>query len=307
MSQPTEKQEQKAASSGLMVRAANAAVIMAFSLILIKAWAYHMSGAVSMLGSLLDSVMDILASLINLVAIRFAIVPADNDHRFGHGKAEAIAGLVQAMVIFLSALFLFVEAVRKMLSPEPLRETGIGISVILVSVLLTMMLVLYQRHVIRKTGSVAISADHLHYSGDILMNFGVLIAFVLSGYFELYYADPIIGILVAGYLAYNVKQIAHSSVDMLMDRELDDEERAPILALIRAHEEVHGVHDIRTRKSGLDLFIQFHLEMDGSISLGEAHRISEEVEQEIIALYPEAEVLIHADPEDQVGAVSFRE
>lgn len=307
MNQITDKNISKSDSSRLMVRAANAAVAVAFSLILIKAWGYYMSGAVSMLGSLMDSLMDILASLINLVAIRFAIVPADNDHRFGHGKAEAIAGLVQAMVIFLSALFLFVEAGRKMLAPEPLRETELGIGVVVLSIFLTVLLVGYQRYVIKKTDSVAISADHLHYSGDILMNLGVLAAFLLSGYFELYYADPIIGFLVAGYLAYNVMQIGRTSIDMLMDREMDEEDRHCILALIKAHTEVHGVHDMKTRKSGLNLFIQFHLEMDGNISLGEAHRISEEVEQEIMALYPAAEVLIHADPEDQVEAVSFKE
>lgn len=300
-----EKETGQVAHSRLMVRAANAAVTVAFTLILIKAWAYNISGSVSMLGSLLDSIMDILASLINLVAIRFAIVPADNDHRFGHGKAEAIAGFVQAMVIFLSALFLMVEAVRKLVAPEPVMEAEKSVYVILVSVLLTVILVLYQRYVIRKTNSVAISADHLHYSGDILMNFGVLLALFLGGYLHYYYADPVIGILVALYLAYNVIQIGRNSVDMLMDREMDESDKAQIISIIKKHSEVHGVHDMKTRKSGLNIFIQFHLEMDGEISLQDAHHISEEVEAEILAVYPAAEILIHADPEGLEEAVSF--
>lgn len=294
-------------SSRLMFRAANAAVAVAFTLILIKAWAYHVSGSVSMLGSLMDSLMDILASLINLVAIRFAVAPADDDHRFGHGKAEAIAGLVQAMVIFLSALFLTVEAGSKLLNPEPVTEADQGITVLLISIVLTVMLVAYQRYVIRKTGSVAISADHVHYSGDILMNFGVILALVLSEYLNYYYADPIIGLLVAGYLIYNVRQIARNSIDMLMDREMDESDKVKIVSLIRAHAYVRGIHDMKTRKSGLNIFIQFHLELDGDITLSEAHHISDDVEAEIMAEYPEAEVLIHADPEGNIENISFKE
>ncbi|VAV92486.1 Ferrous-iron efflux pump FieF [hydrothermal vent metagenome] len=294
-------------SSRLMVRAANAAVAVAFTLILIKAWAYHVSGAVSMLGSLMDSLMDILASLINLVAIRFAVVPADDDHRFGHGKAEAIAGLVQAMVIFLSALFLTMEAGSRLINPEPVTEADKGITVLLISIVLTVMLVTYQRYVIRKTGSMAISADHVHYSGDILMNFGVILALVLSEYLDYYYADPIIGLLVAGYLIYNVRQIAQNSIDMLMDREMDEADKTRILSLIRSHKHVRGIHDMKTRKSGLNIFIQFHLELDGDITLSEAHHISDDVEAEIMAEYPEAEVLIHADPEGHVENISFKE
>ena len=297
----------KSNSSRLMVRAANAAVAVAFTLILMKTWAYSVSGAVSMLGSLMDSLMDILASLINLVAVRFSVTPADDDHRFGHGKAEAIAGLVQAMVIFLSALFIIFEAGRKLLNPLPVMEAEKGIVVLVISIMLTVLLVAYQRYVIRKTGSVAISADHLHYSGDILMNFGVIIALILSGYMQVYFADPVIGILVAGYLLYNVRQIGRNSIDMLMDREMDDSDKVKILAIVRKHPEVSGVHDMKTRKSGLNIFIQFHLELDGKITLNEAHHISDDVEDAVIAVYPEAEVLIHADPEGHVEDISFTE
>ncbi|MBL4801990.1 MAG: cation diffusion facilitator family transporter [Emcibacter sp.] len=301
------KKSEEVSASRLMVRAANAAVVVAFTLILIKTWAYNISGSVSMLGSLMDSLMDILASLINLVAVRFAVVPADNDHRFGHGKAEAIAGLVQAMVICLSALFLLVEAGRKLINPEPILQVDMSILVLVISIILTVMLVAYQRYVIKKTGSVAISADHVHYSGDILMNFGVILALFLSGYLQYYYADPVIGLLVAAYLIYNVKKIARDSIDMLMDREMEEDEKTKILDIIRKHPQVRGVHDIKTRKSGLNIFIQFHLEMDGNISLSDAHKISDGVELEIIAEFPHAEVLIHADPEGYVEKISFSE
>lgn len=301
------EQGEKSNSSRLMVRAANAAVAVAFTLILLKTWAYSVSGAVSMLGSLMDSLMDILASLINLVAVRFSITPADDDHRFGHGKAEAIAGLVQALVIFLSALFIIFEAGRKLINPQPVTEVDKGIIVLVISIVLTVMLVAYQRYVIQKTGSVAISADHLHYSGDIWMNFGVILALILSGYMQFYIADPVIGILVAGYLLYNVRQIGRNSIDMLMDREMDDADKVKILAIVRKHPEVCGVHDMKTRKSGLNIFIQFHLELDGDITLNEAHHISDDVEEAIMAEYPEAEVLIHADPEGYIEDISFIE
>lgn len=301
------KPEERNNSSRLMVRAANAAVAVAFTLILLKTWAYSVSGAVSMLGSLMDSLMDILASLINLVAIRFSITPADDDHRFGHGKAEAIAGLVQAMVIFLSALFLMVEAGRKLINPVAVMEADKGIIVLIISIVLTVLLVAYQRYVIRQTASVAIAADHLHYSGDILMNFGVILALVLSGYMQFYYADPVIGILVAGYLLYNVRLIGQNSIDMLMDREMDDADKVKILEIIRINSKVCGVHDMKTRKSGLNLFIQFHLELDGDITLSDAHRISDEVEAAVMVEYPEAEVLIHADPEGYLEEVSYTE
>ncbi len=305
MTSYAENLEYKKDASKLMVRAANAAVAVAFTLILIKAWAYNISDSVSILGSLMDSLMDILASLVNLLAIRFAIIPADDDHRFGHGKAEAIAGLVQAMVVSLSALFLMIEAGGKLLNPVPVKEAEQSIIVIFIAIILTLGLVAYQKYVIRKTGSVAISADHLHYTGDILMNVGVLTALFLSGYLQLYYADPVIGMIVAAYLIYNVWQIGQNSVDMLMDREMDEEDKLKILEIIKSHGQVLGVHDMKTRKSGLNIFIQFHLELKRNISLREAHHISDDVEDSVMAAYPEAEVLIHADPEGEAEAVSF--
>ena len=244
--------------------------------------------------------MDLLASTVNFVAVRFAIAPADEDHRFGHGKAEAIAGLLQAVVVTLSALLLMAEAVRHLMTPEPLRNTPLGIAVIVFSIGLTFLLVAYQRHVVRKTNSVAISADSLHYAGDLLMNVAVLVALALGGYLGWRYADPLFGLGIGLYLLYNVYLIARNSINILMDREMEEEEREKIIRIVQAHDEVKGLHDMKTRRTGLEVFIQFHIELESDISLKEAHNICDEVEAELKEEFPMAEIIIHADPEDAV-------
>lgn len=291
----------------LMVRAAGASVLVAFILIVIKGWVYSQSGAVSLMGSLLDSVMDSLASVVTLIAVSFAVTPADEEHRFGHGKAEAIAGLLQGVVIFMSSILLLVVAGRKFLNPVDITDPDLGIGAIIVSVLLTLLLVGYQRYVIRRTDSIAIQADSLHYTGDILLNMGVIVALILGGYLQWRYADPIFGVLIAFYLIYNVVQIAKTSINMLMDHEMDPEQRLAILSLIEGHPQVKGVHDMKTRISGANSFIQFHLELDSRISLRAAHTISDEVEMSIQHAFPKAEVLIHADPEDVDENIEFKE
>lgn len=290
-----------------MVRAARASVVVAFILIVIKGWAYSQSGAVSLMGSLLDSVMDILASVVTLVAVSFAVTPADAEHRFGHGKAEAIAGLLQGVVIFMSALLLLVQAARKIIDPPDIKNPDLGIEVIGASIVLTLMLVGYQRYVVRRTNSVAIKADSLHYAGDLLLNVGVIAALILGGYMQWRYADPVFGFLIALYLIYNVARIAKTSINMLMDHEMEGEDRGAIVSLIQAHGQVKGVHDMKTRISGANSFIQFHLELDSDISLREAHIICDEVELSIQQAFPKAEVLIHADPEDVHETVEFKE
>ncbi|WP_321389179.1 cation diffusion facilitator family transporter [Emcibacter sp.] len=294
--------ELKKNNSELMVRAAAASLFVAVCLILIKSWAWYLSGSVALLGSLIDSFMDMLASAMNFMAVRFAITPADDEHRFGHGKAEAIAGLMQAMVITLSALLLLVEAVKHLITPQPVQQTTIGMAVIIVSILLTLALVSYQKYVVRKTSSVAISADSLHYAGDLLLNLAVLAALVLGGYLGWYLADPLFGLGIGIYLLYNVYLIAKSSINMLMDREMEDEERDRIIEIVRAHPEVKGLHDMKTRRAGLDSFIQFHIELESDISLRRAHRISHEVEHELHKAFPDAELIIHMDPEEVVAS-----
>ncbi|MEE9552556.1 MAG: cation diffusion facilitator family transporter, partial [Gammaproteobacteria bacterium] len=247
--------------------------------------------------SFIDSLLDIAASLINLIAIRHALVPADEEHRFGHGKAEPLAGLAQSAFIAGSALFLIVEAGDRLFSPQSIEHGTIGITVMVISLALTVALVAYQRHVIKITGSIAIKADNLHYVGDVLANLSIIIALVLSLYLEWYIADPIFALGVAAYVLYNAWKIVQVALNQLMDRELPDEARDKITQIALSHPEVRNLHELRTRTSGHITFIQMHLEMDPALTLVKAHQISDEVEMDILKVFPNSEVIIHEDPE----------
>lgn len=279
----------------LKTAAAAAAIGVAVLLIAIKAYAYWLTGSVAMLGSLIDSALDLAASAVNMLAIRHAITPADEEHRFGHGKAESIAGLAQAALIAGSAVFLALEAGTRLLHPVPLSNDVTGLVVMGVAIVLTLGLVLFQRFVIRRTASVAIAADHLHYAGDIAMNLGVLLALGLSA-FGVVWADPLIGLCIAGLIGFGAYTILRASFDQLMDREFEDADRAKIRALALGEPEVLGVHDLRTRWSGSNAFIQFHIELDPAMALARAHVISDAVEARVLEAFPGAEVLIHQDP-----------
>ena len=276
--------------------ATTASVAVALILIVVKMAAVLLTGSISILSSLIDSLMDVLASAINLFAVHHALQPADAEHRFGHGKAEPLAGLGQAAFIAGSAVLLTIEAVRRLFEPHTVVEVQIGIAVMLFSVVLTVLLVAFQRYVVRRTNSTVISADALHYEGDVLINGSVIISLGLSHWLDWQAADPIFAILIAGYLVRGAWSIAQKSLDVLMDREFPDEERAQIMEIAMSHPEVNGLHDLRTRRAGLQQFIQIHLEMDGSKRLMEAHEISDEVEAWICEAYPGAEVIIHQDP-----------
>ena len=249
----------------LMRLATYASVAVAGVLIAAKLAAWLATDSVSMLSTLLDSVLDAAASMVNLLAIRHALTPADREHRFGHGKAEPLAALGQAAFVAGSAVLLIVEVARRLWRPQPIENGELGIAVMLGSIVLTAGLVLFQRHVVRKTGSLAISADRLHYVGDVLVNGGVILALVLSQILGWTLIDPIFGAVIAAYILYTAWSIARSSLDMLMDRELPDEDRQRIRSLALAHPEVKALHELRTRASGPSSFIQFHLEMDGGI------------------------------------------
>ncbi len=280
----------------LMKRATWASVAVAVALIAMKAWAVWVTGSMALLATLMDSLLDGAASLVNLIAVRVALTPADRQHRFGHGKAEALAGLGQAALIGGSALFLAVESVTRIVEPTPVQRSEIGIGVIVVSLVFTMGLVSYQRYVQRKTGSLAIAADSLHYASDVLLNLGVIAALVIAGVFGLTLADPVIALALAGWIGYAAWQIVSRSASELMDRELPREDRLRIEEIALAHPEVHTIHDLRTRTAGRTVFIQFHLEMAGDLPLRRAHAIGDEVERAIETEFPDAEVLIHHDP-----------
>jgi ferrous-iron efflux pump FieF len=278
-------------------RATNAAVAVACFLIAVKAAAWIATGSVSMLSSLLDSGLDAAASLVNLIAVRHAVAPADREHRFGHGKAEPLAGLAQAAFIGGSAALLFAEALQRLWAPVPIANAGVGIAVSIVSIAATFGLVRFQSRVVAETGSIAIGADALHYRGDLLLNGAVILSLLLASQLGWAYADPLFGAGIAAWILWSAWQIVRQSLTQLMDSELPDAERARVRAIAVAHPEVRAVHEIRTRAAGPTAFIQLHLEMDGAITLAHAHEISDAVERELRAAFPNAEVMIHQDPE----------
>jgi ferrous-iron efflux pump FieF len=280
----------------LIQSAGIASVSVAASLVVLKAFAWLATGSVAMLSSLADSLLDLLASSMTLLAVRFALEPADREHRFGHGKLEAIAGLVQACVILGSAGYVAIQAVRRLIDPSDIAAPALGSAVMVVSLALTIGLVLYQRLVIRRTGSIAIGADELHYKGDILTNLAVLAAIGLSTWLHWQWADPALGLAVVVVILGSVRAIVLRSLDILLDRELPAEKRAEILGIAKEHGEVLGVHDLRTRTSGTHEFIQFHLELEPKLALMRVHEITDEVEAAVMARFPRAEVIIHADP-----------
>jgi len=286
-----------AARSGSLMRLATyASVSVAIVLIVIKAVALNYTGSVALLSSLIDSLLDLAASLINLVAVSHALEPADREHRFGHGKAESIAGLGQAAFITGSAVFLLFEAGDRLIHPSPVENGAIGVGVMAFTIVLTFALVQFQSYVVRKTGSVAITADSLHYKSDLLMNAGVIVALLLSTQLGWHALDPIFAIAIAIYILSAAWKIVKESFDMLMDREFADEDRERIREIALDHAEVQEMHDLRTRSSGTSSFIQLHLELDGEITLTRAHDIADEVEAKIRAAFPTADVIIHQDP-----------
>lgn len=284
-----------AETARLMRMATYASISVALMLIVAKLVAWGVSDSLSLLATLIDSTLDALASLINLLAVRHALSPADREHRFGHGKAEALAGLGQATFIAGSAGFLLLEAARRFVNPVPLEAYGVGIAVMVFSIVATLGLLAYQRHVIQKTGSVAITADSLHYRTDLLVNGSVIAALWLSSVGWAGF-DPLFAVAIALYILYSAWEIVRQAFDHLMDRELPDEEREQIKAIARSHRKVRGMHDLRSRRSGMATFIQLHLELDDELSLLEAHRISDEVEERLQDVYPAAEIIIHIDP-----------
>jgi ferrous-iron efflux pump FieF len=282
-------------TSQLLKRATYASVAVALLLIAGKLVAWLLTGSLSVMASLVDSLMDAAASAINLVAVRWSMQPADEEHRHGHGKAESLAGLAQASFIAGSAFFLVVHAVERLRSPIPIQAAQTGVIMMVVAMIITLILVAYQRYVVKKTNSTAIRADALHYATDILTNLGTILALVLARWGWLW-LDPVIAIVIACYIFYSAWRIGYDACQMLMDRELPLEIREKILCIARTPSQVKGVHDIRTRQSGQTMMIQLHLELEDQVPLVRAHGIGKAVEKEILRSWPEADVIIHLDP-----------
>ena len=293
------------AAHRLRLRATYASLAVAAVLIAAKLIVWIDTGSVALLSSLVDSFVDAAASLVNFFAIRQAIVPADREHRFGHGKAEPLAALGQSAFLIGSAVLLMFEAVRRLVSPALVEGAAAGIAVMLFSIAVTLGLVAYQRHVVKRTGSLAINADELHYRGDLFLNLGVIATLAIGSLFAVPILDPLFGAGVGLWIIYGAVKIARLSLTQLMDRELPDEERAHVRAIAESHPEVIAVHDIRTRVAGPTAFIQMHIEMDGAMNLLRAHEVSDEVEAQLQRAFPHAEIIIHEDPAGIEEPVAF--
>ncbi|MDH5187672.1 MAG: cation diffusion facilitator family transporter [Rhodospirillaceae bacterium] len=289
----------------LMRLATYIAVGVAGSLVSIKLVAWITTDSISLLSTMIDSLLDVAASTVNLFAIRHALQPADEEHRFGHGKAEALAGLAQSAFISGSAMFLVIEAFDRIFHPRTIDSFMMGYTVMAISIVATLGLVIFQRYVAKKTGSLAIAADSTHYKMDILVNISVILSLFLVSRFNWGIVDPLFAIGIAVYILHGAYEIGIEAYHVLMDRELPDEDRLKIRDIAVSHKDVLDIHDLRTRSSGSDVFIQLHLEMDPNITLVRAHDIAEEVMHMIEKEFPHAEVLTHQDPHGADEQVAF--
>ena len=280
----------------LRTSAAYASVVVSAFLIVLKFAAWLATGSVAMLSSLVDSLLDVVAAVVNLFAVRHAAEPADREHRFGHGKAEPLAALGQAAFLAGGAVLVTFEAISRVISPAPVSQAMLGIGVMVVSMVIDSGLVLYQRHVVRVTGSVAIGADELHFRSDLLVNAAVLAALILDRIFAAPLLDPVFGGAIGVWIIYGSVGLLRVSMDQLMDHEMPDADRARIRAIAEAAGEITAVHDLKTRLAGPTAFIQLHLEMDGAMDLRRAHEVADGVEAQLRDAYPHAEIIVHQDP-----------
>jgi ferrous-iron efflux pump FieF len=284
----------------LTARAALASIAMAIILIAAKSYAAIETSSMAMLGSLADSGLDLVASLVILLGVRIAAAPADTDHRFGHGKAEALAALVQVILITLSAIFIGFRAVERLASGAETADAELGITVSVVAMVLTAALISYQRHVVKRTGSLAIGTDRLHYSSDLLLNGSVIIALVLEQFAGLTGADAVFGLLIALWLLWGAVTASSHALDQLMDREWPDDLRERFLAAAKEYPILAGLHDFRTRSSGTHYFAQFHVWVPEHWTVKEAHDRLDRAEEDLQRRFPATEILIHVDPEGQI-------
>ncbi len=280
--------------------AAIASITVALILVALKSWASWRTGSTAMLGSLADSALDLIASIATLTGVWIASMPADEDHRFGHGKAEALAAIFQVMLIAVSAFGIAARALSQLAGGTQTAAAGEGIAVSTVAIVLTFALLGWQRYVMNRTRSLAIQTDHLHYKSDLLLNLAVIAALVLDQYAGFGMADPLFGLAIAAWLAWGAFIAAREAVDDLMDREWPEEKRLAFVEAAALHPELTNLHDLRTRASGNRDFVQFHVDLPGSMTVEEAHDIIERVERDLCQRFPNMELLIHIDPQGHV-------
>lgn len=281
--------------------AALASISVALLLVGLKVWAVFSTGSTAMLGSLADTGLDLVASLATLAGVWVAAQPADEKHRFGHGKAEALAAMFQVVLIAISALSLMLRAVEQWFAGARPEGAEGGIAVSLIAMAATLGLLAWQRRVIRRTGSLAISTDHVHYQSDLLLNLAVIAALALDQYGGIAGADPFFGLAIALWLGWGAWGASQAAVEQLMDHEWPEEKKARFLEVVARHPELKGLHDLRTRTSGNRDFVQFHVSVDPDMTVREAHDVMDEIEAKLHAEFPEVEILIHPDPEGLVN------
>jgi ferrous-iron efflux pump FieF len=280
-------------------RAALASVTLALVLLVAKAWAAYQTGSTAMLGSLADTALDVIASITTLTGVRIAAIPADSDHRFGHGKAEALVSLAQVVLITISAIAIGWRAADRLINGARTEAMGDGIAVSLLAIAFTLVLLRYQRSVIARTGSVAIKTDNVHYKSDLMLNAAVIVALVLEQALRIAGADAVFGIAIALWLLWGAFRASSEAVNQLMDREWPEEERQQFLAAASTYPELAGLHDLRTRKSGTLRFVQFHVWVPADWTVQQAHDRLDRVEEQLQERFPGTEILIHVDPEGQ--------
>lgn len=285
--------------SALSTRAALASVLVALFLLVAKGWAAYATDSTAMLGSLADTALDVIASLTTLAGVRMAAVPADRDHRFGHGKAEALVALVQVALIAVSAIGIAWRATDRLVNGGQTEAMGLGIVVSLLAIAATLLLLWYQRRVIAQTGSIAIKTDNVHYKSDLMLNGAVIVALLLDQALAIPGADPLFGIAIALWLLWSGYRASGEAINQLMDREWPEDERQQFLAAAAEYPELKGLHDLRTRKSGTLRFVQFHVWVPADWTVQQAHDRLDRVEERLQERFPGTEILIHVDPEGQ--------
>ena len=280
----------------LVRSAAIASLLVASTLIVLKYYGWVTTTSVSLLGSLADSLIDFLASVFVFVAISYSILPADAKHRFGYGKSEGLAAFVQSLFIGISGIYVCFEAIKRLLNPSQINQPSIAIWVILVSIVLTLALIMYQKYVVKKSKSMAIESDQYHYLTDIFINLSVLFSIVITGWTRFVFIDALVGLLISGVVLYTSVTLLKKSFKILLDQEIQSDDRDRIKEIALDHPKVLGFHDLRTRDTGRKYIIQFHLELDPNMSLLESHEITDEVTDNVLKLYPDSELIIHTDP-----------
>ncbi len=292
-------------SNFLIKRATYMSVVVSLIIVLIKLLAWYYTDSPTIFASFTDSMLDIASSLLNFVAARYSMQPPDNEHRFGHGKVEDLAVFSQSVFFVLSGVFVLGVSIKRILVPMPLEHGFFGIMVMIFSIIVTVFLISYQSYVVKKTNSRIVAADRLHYSMDLLTNLAVIISLLLSLYFDNAYIDPVFALFISFYIIFNAVKLITSAFKNLTDHEMEDKKKERVKEIILSNPKVKGFHDLKTRYSGRKPVIQFHLELDGNMSLHDAHNISEDLEQKILKVFRGADIIIHQDPHNIDEEVNF--